>query len=236
MSDSTARISAYASMGYFYMAQNNIEEARECFERAVEVAPTVFDGYWGMTWLLETENKIEEALKWYYKCLEIRPQWEGIIRAQIGDLHRQLNHYKDAENELFKALEIDPENQSAVQGLYDLARMLYQQENDPESSIRIYKYLRRIKGEPHEAEYQNNLGTLYYYQREYDKAATCYRKAIEHYPESLIYHENLSDTYVELEKWEEAKAKYSDEKDHWFQPRLYQPRSQKPAQPWGVHY
>lgn len=199
-----ARVTGYTSKGYAQLAEGKYEEARANFQKAVDAAPDIFDGYWAMTWLLESREDFENALKWYKKCLELRPQWEGIIRGKIGELYRKTGRYEEAEKELLTALRLDIQNRIILQSLVDLANMFYKQQENPEAAIRIYEQIRNIKGEEYEAEYQNNLGNIHYFNSDYEQAVSYFRNAIAEEPNSVVYHTNLTDSYVKLNRYDDA--------------------------------
>jgi tetratricopeptide (TPR) repeat protein len=198
------RLGGYTADGYAYLDEANepqleqgrdqepIEKATGNFKKAVEVAPEALDGYWGIAWVCEQQEQWEEALRWCEQCLPLRPEWEGLIRARIGNLKFRLGQFKPAEEELMAALQLDPNNQQALETLTNLAADYYLKGNDREAALRIYAEVSRRRGEDYEASYQNQVGNLRYYYGQYQEAAEAYRKARAANPAEAVYHANLA--------------------------------------------
>jgi tetratricopeptide (TPR) repeat protein len=186
------QLNGYTSNGYLYLAEKRFDEARASFEQAIKVAPEALDGYWGMTWLCEQQQEWQLVLHWCELSLTHRPEWANIIYARKGNCYRQLEEYEKAEEELFRALRLDPKNQQALDDLLDLADDYYKKSNNSDSALRIYESLREMKGESYEADYQNRVGNLNYYNSKYRAAAAAYQRAISAAPEVAVYHSNLA--------------------------------------------
>jgi tetratricopeptide (TPR) repeat protein len=186
------RLSGYTAHGYLYLAEKRFDEARASFEQVIEVAPEALDGYWGMIWLCEQQQAWQEALDWCDLSLARRPEWESIICARQGEIYRQSGEYSSAETELLRALELDLNNQQAVDSLHTLADDYYMKMSNSDAARHLYQSLRELKGESYEANYQNRLGNLNYYNNKHLEAAAAYRKAIVAEPLTAVYHSNLA--------------------------------------------
>lgn len=152
-------IGGYTSKGYSYLEENNYEQARASFQIAIKFASEAFDGYWGMALLYERQELWEDALQWYEQSLQKRPSWEGLIQGKIGEIKLKQRQYKEAENELFKALRCDPDNQRVLHTIYNLASdLIIDNEN---ATFRVYDEIRQIIGESYEAEYHSKLSKVY---------------------------------------------------------------------------
>ncbi len=171
------RLDAYISKGYSYVEEKNYEQAQAAFQKAIEVAPEALDGYWGMAWLKEQQGQSEDALYWHEQSLQRRPSWEGRIRGRIGDIRLRLRQYEEAENELLKALRFEPDNQSVLRSLHDLAYDL--KLNNANTAIRVYDEIRQIIGESYEANYHSNLAKVYGVLKDWTRAKEEFKTAFE---------------------------------------------------------
>lgn len=198
------RLGGYTSNGYAYLDEANekqgdeksdklcLEKCRHYFQRAVDVAPESFDGYSGMALLCEHEEKWEEALSWCERGLPLRPEWESLIRIRMADLKRRLGQFKEAEEELNRALYLEAENQQALDTLITLAEDYYKKGSDVESALRIYEDVYQRQGRKFEDSYHNLIGNLKYYYGDYEAAVEAYRRACAIKQTDAVYFSNLA--------------------------------------------
>ncbi len=196
-------LNAYISIGYAALeeatqeeknplqAEQAFQKAEQAFQKAVTVAPSSFDGYWGMALCYEAQEQWEHALDWYEQSLPLRPAWEGALRDRLGEMKLNLQRYEEAEEELIDGLRCEPGNQEVTNLLQDLAAS-YAEGQEPTSALRIYEAVRQIKGQSYEADYQNRVGNVKYYAREYTAALEAYEKAIALNPNDPVFYSNLA--------------------------------------------
>jgi tetratricopeptide (TPR) repeat protein len=205
----TSEYTLHITEGYLYEQNNLYEDAHRCYESAICLDNTRLtgytyngylylaekrfdeDGYWGMTWLCEQQQGWQLVLHWCELCLAHRPEWASNIYARKGNCYRQLGEYAKAEEELFRVLRLDLKNQQALDNLLNLADDYYKKNNSDEA-LRIYESLREMQGESYEADYQNRVGNLNYYNSKYREAAAAYQRAISATPQEAVYHSNLA--------------------------------------------
>src|SRR5262249_37939863 len=119
------RIGGYTSEGYLYLNNDDFGPAAEHFQRAVKVAPEALGGHWGISWLSEKQEQWQDALSWCERSLQRRPEWEGTIRARMGDFRRRLGQYEQAEDDLMQSLRIEPNDSQVLNVLTELAEDYY---------------------------------------------------------------------------------------------------------------
>ncbi len=186
------RLNGYTWNGYLYLAEKRFKDAYTNFQQAIKVAPEALDGYWGMTWLYEQQQEWQQSLYFCDLSLHHRPEWESIIYAKKGEIYRQLEEYSKAEEELLRALRSDLKNQQALDNLLNLADDYYKKEKDSDAALHLYESLREIKGDSYEADYQNRVGNLNYYNSNYREASAAYQRAIAAAPQTAVYYSNLA--------------------------------------------
>lgn len=79
-----------------------LDEALDCFNKAIRMYPNIETAYNGKGDVLKKMGKLEEALKCYNKSLEINPQYyiglinKGSILSDLGKFDESLNCFEDA--------------------------------------------------------------------------------------------------------------------------------------------
>ncbi len=202
------RLGAYTAKGYSYLEQENYDQARAMFEKAIELAPEAVDGYWGMSLLYEQQEKWEEAIEAYEQSLKRRPEMDAMIRGLIAQDKLKLKRYDEVKQELIEVLRREPENETVLNPLNNLADIYYKSLDNVPAALWIYEKTREIKGEAYEGNYQNLVGNLKYYWGDNDAAIEAYRAAIAAEPNVAVYHSNLAGAYQGLKRWDEARQEF----------------------------
>jgi len=202
------QVNAYNYQGNAYLEQSKYDEARAAFAQAIAVAPEVFESYLNMALIDEAQERWADALQWYEESQSRRPEWEGIIRAKMGEMLWKQQRYQAAESELFRALRAEPDNERALGLLHSLANDLYTKQDTVYDALRIYAEIRRLRGEAYEASYQNHVGNVKYHYDEYEEAVNAYRNAIAADPSVAVYHSNLAGAYREQKDWSQARDEF----------------------------
>jgi tetratricopeptide (TPR) repeat protein len=71
-------------------------------------------------------------------------------------------------------------------------------------------YLAAIKIDPHYSEAINNLGTIYYAQKSYGRAISCYKKSLKDSPGSASVYANLGAAYFARKDYKRASEYYEE--------------------------
>jgi tetratricopeptide (TPR) repeat protein len=106
---------------------------------------------------IENYQKSNDAL---YECIAI-DSTQSVLYFEIGKNYLKLQNYIQAETNLKKALNFEPNNQWYLEALYDL----YYTQNDYEKATPIVKNLVRFN-----ANYKEDLANLYTKTHQYDLA------------------------------------------------------------------
>jgi tetratricopeptide (TPR) repeat protein len=70
------------------------------------------------------------------------------------------------------------------------------------------QYEKAVSLDPKYAEAINNLGTIYYGQKNYHKAESCYRKALRYKPQTASFYSNLGTAYFADHKYKQGVEAY----------------------------
>ncbi|KAG0656584.1 Hsp90 cochaperone [Monosporozyma unispora] len=125
----------YKQQGNAAFAAKNYQEAIDLFTKAIEVSETpnhVF--YSNRSASYASLKKFNEALKDAEECVKINPTWpKGYTR--IGAAHIGLGDLDDAESNYKKALEMDPNNKIAQEGLDQVKRVQESRQQQPDLGL-----------------------------------------------------------------------------------------------------
>ena len=125
----------YKQQGNAAFAAKKYEEAIELFTKAIEVSETpnhVF--YSNRSACYASLKKYKEALNDATECVKINPSWpKGYTR--MGAAHLGLGDLDDAESNYKKALELDPSNKIAKEGLEQVKRVQEARRQQPDMGL-----------------------------------------------------------------------------------------------------
>lgn len=150
---------AFARLAHLLTEQGKLDEALAVIKEAEKIIPQsgfydraypFFKGFKRRAWpesdladllsfaaeLLEKEGKLQEALTYAQKAAALKAEFPPPEERYLllGRIHRKLNHPKEAETALLKALSLDPTLQEAQQLL--IALWKEQGIPDPEAALR----------------------------------------------------------------------------------------------------
>jgi len=97
------------------LLENKLEEALECYNKALEIDPNDLFTLVGKGRVLNELKKYEEAIKCYDKLIELQPE-KASPWVFKGDTLLESGMTEEALECFDRALEIDPENEDAKKG------------------------------------------------------------------------------------------------------------------------
>ena len=101
-------------------AKNDYQKAIELYDAAIRLKPEFPEAEFQRAMALLFSNHKEEALKGFNRAVELRPDWTYAYAMFGSQLAAYFNDDRDAEPILRRALELDPQNESALVALADL--------------------------------------------------------------------------------------------------------------------
>ena len=106
---------------------------------------------------IENNDRAIESLQ---KCLTLEPN-NAAVYNELGRNYLKLKKYKEAYDAFEKATQIDPKNRWYLHGMYDVA---YQTQDFNQAIVLVTKLV------AFDANYKEDLTSLYMYTQQYDKA------------------------------------------------------------------
>lgn len=125
----------YKAEGNKYFAAKEFEKAIELFTKAIDASPTPNHVLYSNRSACYASLKVfNKALEDAEKCVEINSTWaKGYNR--VGAAHYGMGNYDDARKAYSKALELDPSNAMAQNGLTSIENAEASRNNQPDMGL-----------------------------------------------------------------------------------------------------
>ena len=191
--DNPSSAEASYGLGSVFLAQQENQQARDCFERVTKLQvsyPDTLPNTWNNLGLIATrEGRTADAIANFEEALRFSPDYL-IALTNLGNVYRQQRQWEKARDILDRAVSIGPQDPDAN---YSLG-MVYAQLNDSEHA---YQYLERaLQFRPVYPEALNNLGILYVRTQRLDDATQMFERSIRVAPQFDQSYLNLARVYV----------------------------------------
>jgi tetratricopeptide (TPR) repeat protein len=164
----------YLTSAKVYMQQSNWDKAIEMARQSLQNAPNNAEAYYVLGLAYGSKNDYANANEAFKKSLALSPEHATDIKQQrerfyIDLFNGGVNQVKqdkldDAADKFKTAIDIIPDRTGAYK---NLAFTYTKQQKD---SLAIDVYLKAIQVDPKDLDLKNFLGTLYYRNKQYDKA------------------------------------------------------------------
>jgi serine/threonine protein kinase/tetratricopeptide (TPR) repeat protein len=176
------------------------EESRQELERVIELQPTSEDATRLLGRVLMRLGNIDEGMAQFNKALSIRPN-SVALHTEMGLALFGASRYKEALDAFERAIVISPNSSVTL----TQAGAASQAMGDDTRALAYYERATAIQPRP---ETFSSMGTIYYRQGEYQKAANAYEAALLIRPLGAITHRNLGDAYTRLGRRDDARRAY----------------------------
>lgn len=175
----------YTALGKLYQETNRLTAAENAFRQALELNDQDVEAMQGLAWVYERENRLAEAQALFTRAMRLQPGNWRIINS-LGALYFTTGEYRKAAAEFRKVVYLDPGN---WQVLGNLGSALAMGGNFGEAA----GVLQRALDVSSEQILYSNLGTVYYYMRDFERSVAIHRQALAADPNANIVWLNLAD-------------------------------------------
>jgi serine/threonine protein kinase/tetratricopeptide (TPR) repeat protein len=176
------------------------DDARQEVERALALQPTSEEGMRLLGRVLMRQGHVDEGLVQFNKAIAIRPNSLSLF-TEMGLALYSASRFAEALAAFERAIALSPNSSLNL----TQAGAASQAMGDDKRALAYYE--RAIAIQPR-AEAFSSMGTIYYSQGEYAKAAGAYEGALLIRPLSAITQRNLGDAYTHLGRLDEARRAY----------------------------
>jgi tetratricopeptide (TPR) repeat protein len=207
----------HLSLGGVYAATGKNSQAVAELKRALELAPNSDEVYRNLGGAYSRNGQSDEAIAAFHKAVAANPyNWSNHI--DLGNAELGLGHGALALLEFQKVIEIAPDNPMGYEGLGSTLL------REGKWGDAIPPYQKALAIAPDSPTY-SNIGTAYFWLKNYDQATKMYEKAVEMTPNDEQLLGNLGDAYRWSGHSEQASAAYSKAISLAFQELQVNPRS-----------
>ncbi|MCL5292146.1 MAG: tetratricopeptide repeat protein [Actinobacteria bacterium] len=174
-------------------------QAEAAYRHALDRDPKSIPALLGLAGTLDKQKKYGEARRLCLKALELN---DALFQAHLilGHIALVSKDYEIAEAEFRKALDLDPDNEQAYDGLGDL---LIERERYGEAAELLINGKEQY---PKSLKMNYNLGLAYMRSKEPDKSLVHFKQALEIVPDYADAAYNIGVILTELKRYSEART------------------------------
>lgn len=184
-----------------YAAQNKMNEAAECFRRALEIDPDAAEGHYNYGIALQGLGRTEDAVTCYERAVSLKPEYAE-AHNNLGVALHDLKRSEEAIESYHRALQIAPDYAESHNNLAVLYLDL-ERPGDAEASCR-----QAVQYKPDYAEAHNNLGIALQNLGKFEDAIGSHCRALELQPRYAEAFSNLGYVQKASGRFEEALENY----------------------------
>ena len=205
------------SLGSVYAATGQNTQAITELKRALALAPNSDEAYRSLGDAYALSGQSDEAISAYQNAVAANPYfWANHVA--LGNAYFKRGDTAKAAAEYQKVTELAPDNSLAYQNI----GAVYLREGLWSEAI---PYLQKSLSITPDADAYSNLGTAYFFLKNYDPATKNYEKAVEMTPNDEVLQGNLGDAYRWSGHSDQAAAAYGKAISLAFQELQVNPRS-----------
>jgi len=194
---------------YYRYTPEDLLEAKQCFEAAIEIDPNFADAYaylsycyflgWAQMWP-EFDDNLDRANELAERGVAL-DDTSAVALARLGWVQAFLRRYDPALANLEKAIVLAPNNADVIATFGQVLNFW----GNPERALQMMEKAFRIDTfAPPNWEYQVGLSRLLL--RQYDEALAGFSRAIERAPKFIPAHLMLASVYMELDRLDDARG------------------------------
>jgi serine/threonine protein kinase/tetratricopeptide (TPR) repeat protein len=198
LNDNLAEV--HSALGSVYSATGKNTEAIAELKRAQTLAPNSDEAYRRLGDAYMKSGDSAQAVQAFEKAVRVDPYY-WFNQNALGNAYFQLGDYGKALTAFQQVTQLEPENAVGYEGVGDV---LLQQGKYQEC---IPAYQKALQIQPYWSTY-SNLGTAYFFLKEYAQAADAYGKAVQLNSNDQTTTENLGDAYRWSGQKDKAAATY----------------------------
>lgn len=165
---------AYKIWGNARQAQGKVEEAKNCYAKAIELDPDFAEAYTNLGTLYAQEQQWQSAIAFYQKAIALQPNLASTYR-NLARVRAQMGQLSEADECWFKAYSLEPAKATPEEHIHLGDNFLKQ--NQVTQAIRCYCHA--IELNPNSNQAYQQLGNALKAQKKVQEEVASYRKIIE---------------------------------------------------------
>ncbi len=174
----------HCNLGEAYRALGRAPEAQACYQRALQLNPSLAAAHYNLGLLAQQTGHAKEAQHQYEQAIRLRPEYTQ-AHNNLGNVLRSQGKLDDAVAAYRAALGYQPDY---IEALNNLGVTLIDLQQLPQA----IEYLQRALGlKPDSAEAHSHLGNAYARAANWTQAAQCFESALRIRPDFIESRYNL---------------------------------------------
>jgi serine/threonine protein kinase len=113
-------ISALSKLGYIYLGQSEYAHAIEIYQKVAELDPQLADTFFNLGYIYAVTENYSKARQMYSRVVELNPAFLDEALFNLAMVQDQLGEQEQCIKNLKRAIELNPDNESAVAYLKQL--------------------------------------------------------------------------------------------------------------------
>lgn len=178
-----------------------LDEAEKELRRVLHERPNHDAAHSLLGDVYDKKARQRDTIREFQAAIRLRPAyWRHHWR--LANVFLDYGRLQEARDEALRVTELQPDNPRG----YQLLGTVYQTMGKVEDALASYEA--SLKLAPTAAAY-SNIGGKFFDEKDFQRAETYYRRAVEIDPKLPVYHRNLGDVLLELGRKAEARGTYA---------------------------
>jgi len=182
--------------------QQDYRHARQRFEEALTLAPTITDIYQKLGIIYNGEGRYGDAVTQLLKVIELKNA-DAVTYRELGDAYMAVGEYAQASESYQQAITLSPQDPELLRKSGDV----FLRTGDNDKAVAAYNQAFGLVTFDYVGMYRG-LGDVFFEQRRYDEAITHYQKALALNPDDVESLTGLGDALFALGKFQAANEPY----------------------------
>jgi serine/threonine-protein kinase len=187
-------------LGSVYSATGKYAEAITELKKAIALAPSSDEGYRRLGAAYLASGDATHAIEAFQKAVQLNSYY-WVNQNLLGGAYFKLGDYTKALDAFQQVITLQPD----INAGYENVASIYAQQGKFQESIPYYQKALQI--EPYYTAY-SNLGTAYFYLKQYSNAVGSFEKAVALNPNDTLTAVNLADAYRAAGQKDKAQGAY----------------------------
>ncbi len=207
---------AYNNLGCVFLEHGKLEEARECFSKALRVRPDA-TSFVNMGVTLKQQSKLDEARQYLLQAVKLRADHGGAY-YHLGTISGTQGETKQAVEYFRKAVHYNSESIDALNALGVALGALAADEKSHANNVAAQTdrveaaltFSNALSYAPNNLEARLNLANILADEGHNEEAIDLYGDVLKRSPTNAIAHYNLGTTFAEIGRVKDAAKEFSE--------------------------